>query len=137
MLGTSLSTAQQLQLLDKRWKHKTAHHKAETKFNVYLWISGIAINMQLIVVSVLIAILASVSANWDVGKTANDFDFNKISTVMAVCWDCVFQSHQDYGCVTPLMFVFFQVDVYVYCWLIAQSSHTKCIVSSKCDSEAL
>ena len=37
--------------------------------------------MQLIVVSGLIAILASVSAECDVGKTVQDFDFNKVSTV--------------------------------------------------------
>ena len=49
--------------------------------------------MQLIVVSGLIAILASVSADCDVGKTVNDFDFNKVSTFKAVCWDCGFESH--------------------------------------------
>jgi len=48
--------------------------------------------MQLIVVSGLIAILASVSADCDVGKTVNDFDFNKIITFMAVCRDCNFES---------------------------------------------
>ena len=46
--------------------------------------------MQLIVVWGLIAILESVSADCHVGKTINDFDFNKVSTVMAVCWDCGF-----------------------------------------------
>jgi hypothetical protein len=51
------------------------------KFNLCLWITGIKINMPLIVVSGLIAILASVSAECDVQKTVNDFDFNKVSTV--------------------------------------------------------
>ena len=37
--------------------------------------------MQLIVLSGLIAILASVSAQCDVGNTVEDFDFNKVSTV--------------------------------------------------------
>ena len=37
--------------------------------------------MLLIAVSGLIAILVSVSAECDVGKTVNDFDFNKVSTV--------------------------------------------------------
>jgi hypothetical protein len=68
--------------------------------------------MQLIVVWGLIAISASVSADCHVGKTINDFDFNKVSTVMAVCWDCGFETRNYYGCVSPLSIVFFQVEAY-------------------------
>jgi hypothetical protein len=68
--------------------------------------------MQLIVVSGLIAILASVSADCDAGKAVNDFDFHKVSTVMAVCWNCDFETRKDYGCVSPLSVVFFQIEAY-------------------------
>jgi hypothetical protein len=54
--------------------------------------------MQLTVVLGLIAILGSVSADCDVEKTVNDFDFNKVSSVMAVCWHCGFESRQGHGC---------------------------------------
>ena len=64
--------------------------------------------MQMIVFSGLIAILASVSAECDVGKTVKDFDFNKVSTVQAVCWDCGFESRQYYGCVSLSSVVFFR-----------------------------
>jgi hypothetical protein len=68
--------------------------------------------MQLIVFSCLIAILASVSADCDVGKTVQDFDFNKVSTVTAVCRECGFESRQGYGCVPLSSVVFFQVEYY-------------------------
>jgi hypothetical protein len=54
--------------------------------------------MQRIVILGLIAILAPVSADCDVEKTVKDFDFNKVSPVMAVFWDCGFEYRQVYGC---------------------------------------
>jgi hypothetical protein len=68
--------------------------------------------MQLIVFSGLIAILALVSADCDVGKTVNDFDFNKVSYVMALWCDCIFESSQGYGCVCTLSVALFEVEAY-------------------------
>jgi hypothetical protein len=67
--------------------------------------------MQLIVVLGLTAILVSVSADCDVEKTVHDFDFNKVSIVMAFCWDCGFEYRQGYGCVSLASVGFFQVEV--------------------------
>jgi hypothetical protein len=64
--------------------------------------------MQLIVVSGLIAILASVSADCDVGKTVNDFDFNKVCTLMVVCLNCGFESPLRLGRCVSLDFNFFR-----------------------------
>jgi hypothetical protein len=60
--------------------------------------------MNLFFVLGLMSILASVSADCDVEKTVKNFDFNKVSTVVAVCWDCGFDSRQGYGCVTFMSF---------------------------------
>ena len=66
--------------------------------------------MQLIVVSCLIAILASVSADCDVGKTVQDFDFNKVSSDMTVCREC--GSRQCYGSLSLSSVVYFQVEYF-------------------------
>ena len=42
--------------------------------------------MQLIIVLCLIAKLALVSGDCDVGKTVNDFDINKVSTDVFTCF---------------------------------------------------
>jgi len=68
--------------------------------------------MQLIVLSCLIAILASVSGDCDVGKTVQDFDFTKVSTAMAVCRECGLESRQVFGCVSLSSVVFFEVEYY-------------------------
>ena len=68
--------------------------------------------MELIVLSCLIAILASVSADCYVGKSVEDFDFKKASTVTAVCRECVFESRHGYGCAPLSGVVFVQVEYY-------------------------
>jgi len=55
-------------------------------YNLFLWITGIKINMHLIIVLGLIAKLGSVYGNCDVGKTVQDFDFNKVSSDMLKCF---------------------------------------------------
>ena len=62
--------------------------------------------MLLIVVLGLIAKLASVSAECDVAKTVQDFDFNKVSSVMAVFGFYRFEFSQGYGCLSLVCCVF-------------------------------
>ena len=68
--------------------------------------------MLLIVLSCLIAILASVSADCYVGKSVEDFDFKKISTVTAVCRGFVFESRHGYGCASLSSVVFVKAEYY-------------------------